>query len=84
MEELDLGPNGGLMYALELLDKQGIDLFIGKIEQLINEGNYLLFDCPGQVELFTHHNSLYRIFKTNSTQTIEIMCCIINRLHLFN
>ena len=51
------------MYALELLDKQGIDLFIGKIEQLINEGNYLLFDCPGQVELFTHHNSLYRIFK---------------------
>ena len=49
MEELDLGPNGGLMYALELLDKQGIDLFIGKIEQLINEGNYLLFDCPDKL-----------------------------------
>jgi len=23
---------------------------------------YVLFDCPGQVELFTHHGSLRRIF----------------------
>lgn len=77
MEELDLGPNGGLMYALELLDKQGIDLFIGKIEQLINEGNYLLFDCPGQVELFTHHNSLYRIFK-KLTQLKRLRLCVVS------
>jgi hypothetical protein len=26
------------------------------------EGEYVLFDCPGQVELFTHHASLRRIF----------------------
>lgn len=24
--------------------------------------DYVLFDCPGQVELFTHHGSLRRIF----------------------
>jgi hypothetical protein len=24
--------------------------------------NYILFDCPGQVELFTHHHSLRNIF----------------------
>ncbi|CAX41571.1 ATP-binding protein, putative [Candida dubliniensis CD36] len=77
MEELDLGPNGGLMYALESLDKQGIDLFIGKIEQLINESNYLLFDCPGQVELFTHHNSLYRIFK-KLTQLKRLRLCVVS------
>ena len=84
MEELDLGPNGGLMYALELLDKQGIDLFIGKIEQLINEGNYLLFDCPDKLNYSPIIIPSIEFSKTNSTQTIEIMCCIINRLHLFN
>lgn len=24
--------------------------------------DYVLFDCPGQVELFTHHTSLRNIF----------------------
>lgn len=24
--------------------------------------DYVLFDCPGQVELFTHHGSLRKIF----------------------
>lgn len=24
--------------------------------------DYILFDCPGQVELFTHHGSLRNIF----------------------
>lgn len=24
--------------------------------------DYILFDCPGQVELFTHHSSLRNIF----------------------
>ena len=24
--------------------------------------DYVLFDCPGQVELFTHHGSLRNIF----------------------
>jgi len=27
------------------------------------EDDYILLDCPGQVELFTHHNSLKQIFK---------------------
>jgi len=25
--------------------------------------DYVLFDCPGQVELFTHHDSLKRILR---------------------
>ena len=63
MEELNLGPNGGLMYALESLDESGIDQFVEKVDTLVKEQNYLIFDCPGQVELFTHHNSLFKIFK---------------------
>ncbi|PWW72802.1 hypothetical protein C7212DRAFT_223469 [Tuber magnatum] len=59
MDEEGLGPNGGIMYALEELE--------GNVEWL-EEGlsrlgpDYVLFDCPGQVELFTHHASLRNIF----------------------
>lgn len=28
----------------------------------LHTDNYILFDCPGQVELFTHHSSLRNIF----------------------
>ncbi|KAG7660935.1 uncharacterized protein J8A68_005610 [[Candida] subhashii] len=77
MEELNLGPNGGLMYALESLDVEGIETFLEKIDQLINEQNYIIFDCPGQVELFTHHNSLYKIFKS-LTQKKRMRLCVIS------
>ena len=33
------------------------------LDLLLTEGDYILIDCPGQVELFTHHDSLRRIFK---------------------
>lgn len=63
MQEQQLGPNGGLMYAVESLDNS-IDLFILQIKSLVEEEKaYLVFDCPGQVELFTHHSSLFNIFK---------------------
>lgn len=80
MEELLLGPNGGLMYALESLDETEIDEFVGKIEKLTrDDSNYIIFDCPGQVELFTHHNSLYKIFKklTNPKQ-LDLRLCVVN------
>ncbi|RLV95165.1 GPN-loop GTPase 2 [Spathaspora sp. JA1] len=77
MEELNLGPNGGLMYALESLDHEGIDMFLTKIDQLVQDKNYILFDCPGQVELFTHHNSLFKIFK-KLTQTKRMRLCVVS------
>ncbi|KAI9809209.1 MAG: hypothetical protein M1825_002500 [Sarcosagium campestre] len=59
MEEEDLGPNGGVLYALEELENN-----MEWLEQgLASLGDdYILFDCPGQVELFTHHSSLRNIF----------------------
>lgn len=77
MEELSLGPNGGLMYALESLDESGIDAFISKINTLVEERNYLIFDCPGQVELFTHHNSLYKIFK-KLVKSKDLRLCVVS------
>ena len=52
MNELNLGPNGGLLYCMEYLEKN-IDWLKAKLDGL--KDHYILFDCPGQVELYTHH-----------------------------
>ncbi|KAI9851321.1 MAG: hypothetical protein M1838_003962 [Thelocarpon superellum] len=59
MADEELGPNGGVLYALEELEHNFEWLEKGLKE--LGE-DYVLFDCPGQVELFTHHSSLRHIF----------------------
>ncbi len=61
MTDQNLGPNGGIMYAMEEIE-ESIDVFISRLQKL-GKQEYLIFDCPGQVELFTHHSSLHKIFK---------------------
>ncbi|AQZ11370.1 YLR243W [Zygosaccharomyces parabailii] len=51
MEELELGPNGALIYCFEYL-LQNLDWLDEEIGDYNDE--YLLFDCPGQIELYTH------------------------------
>ncbi|CAG8633180.1 24715_t:CDS:2, partial [Racocetra persica] len=60
MEEFKLGPNGGMMYCMEYLEKN-IDWLEEKLKSLKDE--YFLFDFPGQVELFTHHGSVKNIIE---------------------
>jgi GTPase SAR1 family protein len=59
MKDDKLGPNGGILYALEELEHN-----FEWLEEGLKEfsEDYILFDCPGQVELYTHHNSLRNIF----------------------
>ncbi|KAL7627714.1 hypothetical protein AAE478_001909 [Parahypoxylon ruwenzoriense] len=59
MSDDQLGPNGGVLYAFEELENNMEWLENGLKE--LGE-SYILFDCPGQVELYTHHNSLRNIF----------------------
>lgn len=59
MEFHSLGPNGGLMFCMEYLEKN-FDWLLEKLNTITN--SYLLFDMPGQIELYTHHNSLQNIF----------------------
>lgn len=59
MDQEALGPNGGVLYALEELE-QHFDWLEAALKDLGDD--YVLFDCPGQVELFTHHSSLRNIF----------------------
>lgn len=59
MKEDELGPNGAVLYALEELE-QNMEWLEQGLEELGED--YVLFDCPGQVELYTHHSSLRNIF----------------------
>jgi GTPase SAR1 family protein len=52
MEELNYGPNGGLVYAMEYIADN-----MSWLEEQLNEyidDDYLIFDCPGQIELYSH------------------------------
>lgn len=59
MESLTLGPNGGLMYCMEYIETN-LDWLISAISKLSSD-TYILIDCPGQVELYTHHKSVRNI-----------------------
>ncbi|KAF9462573.1 GPN-loop GTPase [Collybia nuda] len=52
MTELAYGPNGGLVYCFEYL-LQNMDWLEEELGGF--EDDYLIFDCPGQIELYTHH-----------------------------
>lgn len=49
-EELKLGPNGGLIFCMEYLIEniQWLEKKIGEYED-----DYLIIDCPGQIELYS-------------------------------
>lgn len=49
MEELDLGPNAALIQAIEYLLTES-----EWMEDIIEDDTYIIFDCPGQIELYTH------------------------------
>lgn len=52
MEEMGLGPNGGLIYCFEFL-LENLDFITEAIDPLTEE--YLIvIDMPGQIELYTH------------------------------
>ena len=52
MEELELGPNGGLIYCFEFL-LQNLD-FLHEALDPLSEEYLIIFDMPGQIELYTH------------------------------
>ncbi|XP_065627301.1 GPN-loop GTPase 3 [Quercus suber] len=53
MEELGLGPSGGLMYCMEHLEDNLDDWLMEELDNYLDD-DCLVFDCPGQIELFSH------------------------------
>ena len=52
IEAYKLGPNGGLVYCMEYL-LENVEWLMDELGDLAEE-DYLLFDCPGQLELYSH------------------------------
>jgi len=52
MEELQLGPNGALVYCMEYL-LENMD-WLEECLDAYDDDEYLIIDCPGQIELYTH------------------------------
>ncbi|KAF6153408.1 hypothetical protein GIB67_003598 [Kingdonia uniflora] len=53
MDQFGLGPNGGLIWCMEHLE-DNLDDWLGEELENYMEDDYLVFDCPGQIELFSH------------------------------
>jgi GTPase SAR1 family protein len=63
METEKLGPNGGLVFCMEAL-LANMDWLKRKIEELPDDVNYVIFDFPGQVELYSHHKCVQNLLNS--------------------
>jgi GPN-loop GTPase len=59
MEEHSLGPNGALLFCMETLEVN-FDWLSDELARF-DPNSYFIFDFPGQVELFTNHQSVFNI-----------------------
>lgn len=75
MNQLDLGPNGALLYCIEYLE-QNIQWLLDQLQNYENNTN-ILFDLPGQVELYCHHKSLNNIISQLSSKS-NIQLCVVH------
>lgn len=76
-----LGPNGGMVYALEVFEEQ-LDDFLKRIRGLIDLNKkssscYLIFDSPGQVELYTNHHVFNNIY-ARLIKELDFRMCVVN------
>ncbi|KAF3440989.1 hypothetical protein FNV43_RR19275 [Rhamnella rubrinervis] len=77
MEELGLGPNGGLIYCMEHLDENLDDWLTAELDNYLDD-DYLVFDCPGQIELF-HMSQCFELcgaFEGKTSMFVVYICLI--------
>lgn len=76
MHDYGLGPNGAMIYVMEHLE-ENMDWLVSRLDEVLGAGQgeaeqgdggeadesaaYVIFDTPGQVELWTNHDSLKRV-----------------------
>lgn len=68
-EDLRLGPNGGLVFCMEYF-VQNLDW----LQEQLGEGedDYFIFDCPGQIELYTHIPVMRTLVQTLHTWDFRV------------
>ncbi|KAG1681400.1 GPN-loop GTPase 3 [Nymphon striatum] len=72
-EELRFGPNGGLIFCMEYLveNNEWLEESVGTDE----DDDYILFDCPGQIELYTHMTVMKKFVDILTNWNFNV-CCV--------
>ncbi|PSN64394.1 ATP binding family protein-like protein [Corynespora cassiicola Philippines] len=73
MEEMSLGPNGGLIYCFEFL-MENLDFLTDPLAE-VTEEYLIVFDMPGQIELYTHVPVLPQLVKHLMRGSLNINMC---------
>lgn len=87
MDDEGLGPNGGLIFCMGMFE-HNMDIFMAKVKELIKlsmdgESTYMIFDCPGQTELFTASDTFAQIFK-NLVDDLDFRLCVVSLVDSIN
>lgn len=73
MEDMDVGPNGGLIYCFEYL-LENLDFLTEPLEP-VSEEYLIIIDMPGQIELYTHIPILPTLTRHLTQGTLNINLC---------
>ncbi|KAI4473272.1 hypothetical protein M0802_016207 [Mischocyttarus mexicanus] len=68
-EQMRYGPNGGLVFCMEYLIENSTWLE-EKLDDV--DDDYVIFDCPGQIELYTHMTVMRQLIKTLEKMNFRI------------
>lgn len=74
MEELHLGPNGGLIYCFEFL-MENLDFLTDPLED-VGEESLIIIDMPGQIELYTHVPIVPQLIKHLARGSLNVSMCV--------
>ncbi|KAK4986533.1 hypothetical protein LTR66_007839 [Elasticomyces elasticus] len=74
MEEMSLGPNGGLIYCFEFL-LENMDFLTEPLET-VTEEYLIIIDMPGQIELYTHVPILPALVKELTKGSLNVNMCV--------
>lgn len=75
--EFNLGPNGAMVYCIEYASKN-LDWLKERVTPLVAEGKYVLFDLPGQVELFNMHDALREVVAAITGPEWNLRLCTVH------
>jgi len=83
MQQYELGPNGGIMTALNLFTTK-FDQVLNLLEKRRAEVEYVLVDTPGQIEVFTWSASGAIITETLAASQPTVVAYIIDTARCVN
>lgn len=72
-EDMHFGPNGGLVFCMEYL-LENLDWLEEQLGE--SDDDYILFDCPGQIELYTHMTVIRQLAEV-LTQKFNFRLCAV-------